>query len=106
MDMELTVVDDAAQHRFEIQADGALAAFAQYRLDEPGVYSFSHTHTMPEFAGHGIATTLIHDALAQLRASGDSVLPFCPFVNAYLRKHPEDVDLVPAADRRRFGLAS
>ena len=28
------------------------------------------------------------------------MLPYCPFVNAYLRKHPEDVDLVPAADRQ------
>jgi uncharacterized protein len=105
MDMELNVVDNAAQHRFEIHADGKLAAFAQYRLDEPGVYSFSHTHTMPEFAGHGIATTLIQGVLEQVRAAGDSVLPFCPFVNAYLRKHPEDVDLVPAAERRRFGLS-
>jgi hypothetical protein len=102
--MELTVVDNAALHRFEIQSDGKVAAFVQYRLEEPGIYAFSHTRTLPEFAGHGVATTLVEKVLEQLSADGHQLLPYCPFVNAYLRKHPEDVRLVPAGDRRRFGL--
>jgi hypothetical protein len=32
------------------------------------------------------------------------VLPYCPFVQSYLRRHPELRDLVPAAERARFDL--
>jgi predicted GNAT family acetyltransferase len=32
------------------------------------------------------------------------VLPFCPFVNAYLKRHPEYLDLVPEERRAAFGL--
>lgn len=32
------------------------------------------------------------------------MLPFCPFVNAWIGKHPDYLDLVPADQRERFGL--
>ena len=32
------------------------------------------------------------------------VLPFCPFVNSYIQKHPEYLDLVPESRREAFGL--
>jgi predicted GNAT family acetyltransferase len=102
--MELTVIDNAAKRRFEMHADGQLAAFSQYRLDEPGVYAFTHTQTQPAFAGHGLATALIHEALGRIRAAGNTALPYCPFVNSYIRKHPEDADLVPLSERHRFGI--
>lgn len=103
---QVTVVDNAGKHRFEIHIDGELAAFSRYREEEPGIFAFSHTETLPQFAGRGLATTLIADTLRQLDAAGHQLLPYCPFVNSYLRKHPDEVRLVPAGDRRRFGLAS
>ncbi len=38
------------------------------------------------------------------RAAGRRVLPHCPFVKAYIEKHDEYVDLVPAEQRASFGL--
>jgi uncharacterized protein len=32
------------------------------------------------------------------------VLPFCPFVNGYIKRHPEYRDLVPEDYRDKFGL--
>ena len=32
------------------------------------------------------------------------MLPFCPFVNEWLKRHPEYMDLVPEDERERFGL--
>jgi predicted GNAT family acetyltransferase len=103
---ERTVVEDVNLGRFEILVDGRLAAFTQYRIEEPGRYAFIHTRTLPEFAGHGIATALVHEVLERMRAGGFSVLPYCPFVNDYLRRHPQDADLVPASEQRRFGVAA
>ncbi len=102
--MELSVVDNTAAHRFELYADDQLAASIHYREDEPNVFAFLHTETLPQFAGQGMATALVYQMLERLQRAGAQILPYCPFVNAYLREHPERVALVPPAERRRFGL--
>jgi predicted GNAT family acetyltransferase len=105
-DLQLTVVDNAAAHRFEIYSAGQLAAFTRYRREEPATFAFTHTETIPAYAGHGVGSALLAEVMIRMRAGGYSVLPYCPFVNAYLRKHPEDADLVPAEQRQRFGVGS
>jgi hypothetical protein len=32
------------------------------------------------------------------------VMPYCPFVKTFIRKHPEYLDLVPQTERNAFGL--
>lgn len=97
------VADDPANDRFTVTVDGDLAGFAQYRR-RPGALAFVHTEIDPAFGGRGLGTELIAGALAGARAQGADVLPFCPFVKAYLERHPEDLDLVPAGRRGEFGL--
>jgi predicted GNAT family acetyltransferase len=41
-----------------------------------------------------VGSQLVRGALDDLRARGLRVVPLCPFVAAYLRRHPEDADLV------------
>jgi len=40
------------------------------------------------FRGRGLATALAKAALEAARAEGLRVIAQCPFVRAYLRKHP------------------
>jgi predicted GNAT family acetyltransferase len=49
---------------------------------------------------------LISGALDDTRRKRQQVLPYCPFVKAFIGKHPEYVHLVPAGERARFHLAS
>lgn len=57
-----------------------------------------HTEVDPAFEGRGLATKLIAGAIQDIRARGLKLVPVCPFVRAYLRRHPEDRDLgVPFA---------
>ena len=49
--------------------------------------------------GQGLGSRLVREALTGLRDRGVAVLPYCPFVKAYLQRHPELVDLVPEAER-------
>jgi predicted GNAT family acetyltransferase len=51
-----------------------------------------------------MAGRLIAFALDDARERGLDVLPFCPFVNAYVQRHREYVDLVPAAYHASFDL--
>ena len=97
------VTDNAELERFEITADGRVAGFAQYRR-RPGLIAFVHTEIDPAFAGRGLGGRLVGDALDAAREDGLAVLPFCPFVNAYISKHPGYADLVPEAFRRQFDV--
>jgi predicted GNAT family acetyltransferase len=86
------VRNNAAQHRFELEVDGERAV-AYYRL-APGVITFVHTEVPQALSGRGIGTKLIRDALEMVRAQGLKVVPQCPFVSAFMGKHPEYNDLL------------
>lgn len=101
--MPVTVTNVPAEHRYEARLDGELAGFAQYR-ERPGLIAFVHTEVDPGFEGKGVGGALVKAALEDARTRELAVLPFCPFVNGYIEKHPEFVDLVPAEHRERFGL--
>jgi uncharacterized protein len=94
---------DAARLRYEIWVDGARAGMASYQVQGDSI-AFMHTLIGDEFGGRGLASILISAALDDVRAAGHSVLPFCPFVRAYIHKHREYTDLVPLDRRGEFGL--
>ena len=89
--------------RYEALVDGELAGFTQYR-ERPGLIAFIHTEVDSKREGAGVASTLIGEALDDARQRGLAVLPFCPFVNAYIKKHREYAELVPEAQREAFDL--
>ena len=94
----MTVHNNQRAHRFELEIDGHLAK-AWYRLS-PGLITFTHTDVPDELAGRGIGSRLAKGALDIVRAEGLKVVPLCPFIAAYIGKHPEYADLLhdPAAD--------
>lgn len=100
MEAEQIVVADAhEQHRFEAHHEGALAGFAAYQK-AGALIVFTHTEVKPEFEGQGVGSVLIRRALDAVREDGRySVLPLCPFVRAFISRHPEYADLVFAPPR-------
>jgi predicted GNAT family acetyltransferase len=87
-----TVRNNPAQSRFELDVEGH-TAIALYRL-EGGVITFVHTEVPPELSGRGVASKLVRGALELVRAQGLKVVAKCPFVSAYMGKHPEFNDLL------------
>jgi predicted GNAT family acetyltransferase len=53
-----------------------------------------HTEVPQALSGQGVATKLIRGALDMVRAQGLEVVPQCPFVSAFMGKHPEYNDLL------------
>jgi predicted GNAT family acetyltransferase len=84
--------DNPAQHRFELEVEGHLAK-TYYRIED-GVITFIHTEVPPELGGKGVGSRLIKGALDLVRARGLKVIAECPFVKAYIEKHPEYADLL------------
>lgn len=87
------VRDNPSEHRFEIHDDGKLAGFAQY-VRRPGRIFFVHTEIDAAFEGRGLGSQLAKAALDATRATGERIVPFCPFIASYVERHPQYADLV------------
>lgn len=86
--------------RFEGRLDGHPEVAFIDVIRATTVWTFSHTEVPSSLEGRGVGSRLVKAALDHVRAAGAGVIPSCPFVAAYLRRHPEEADLVP--ERFRF----
>lgn len=98
---ETTLADNPAAHRFELRSGGMVAAYAEYNLLK-GALMFTHTEVQPAFEGRGFGSKLAAFALDEVRKRGLHAIPMCPFIAAYIRRHPEYLDLVTEESRRAF----
>jgi predicted GNAT family acetyltransferase len=78
--------------RFELEGDGHIA-YLEYALAEP-VLELIHTEVPEAMRGTGIGSTLVQSALDWARKHKLKVDVICPYVAAYLKKHPEYSDLI------------
>ena len=101
--MTEAITDNSDEARFELHSGGELAALLAYKRED-GLLALTHAETRDGFTGQGLAGQVTAYALARAREEGLGVLPFCPYVKAYLVKHPDQIDVVPAEHRARFGL--
>jgi predicted GNAT family acetyltransferase len=101
--MRITVVDVPDRARFELWIEDELVGWATYHVSD-GAVTLPLTEVDPTQHGRGLGTILVRGVLAALRQRRLRVLPYCPFVRHYLLTHPDELHLVSAADRPRFGL--
>ncbi|WP_299182398.1 GNAT family N-acetyltransferase [uncultured Chryseobacterium sp.] len=73
--------------RFEIEINGHYA-FIDYK-EMSSKIALIHTEAEPELAGTGAAAAVVEKTLHYIEDQGKKLLPFCPFVFAYIKKHPE-----------------
>jgi predicted GNAT family acetyltransferase len=92
----LRVSDNPAELRYELRDDDELVGEIRYRK-VPGGLALVHTEVDPK--RQGLGSILVGGALDDLRARRLGVVPVCPFVRVYLRRHPEYADLVIADDQ-------
>ena len=95
---------DPTEQRFEVQHQPERSRYAlvdrrsadrvvgeeDYVDVEPGAQRvFFHTVVSPEHSGQGLAGVLVRAAVEDAIARGYSIVPVCPYVAAWLPKHPE-----------------
>ncbi len=78
---------------------GDQTAFLSYR-HVGGSLTLDHTEVPPELEGRGIASKLTRTALDYAREQGLQVVPICPYVSTYLKKHSEYLDLLSDENRK------
>jgi uncharacterized protein len=90
---QVVVRDNPDALRYELVLDGEVVGEIRYRL-RPGRISLVHTEVLPAYEGRGLAGQLAAGALDNIRARGLRVVAICPYVQAYIRRHPEYEDIL------------
>lgn len=80
------------QHRFEWTEDGHLCVL-DYVLADGEVF-FNYTGVPVPVEGRKIAADLVQVGLDTARARNWRVHPVCSYVDAYIRRHPAEQDLL------------
>jgi uncharacterized protein len=95
------LVHNPELNRYEAWVDGGLVGFAEYRL-EGSRLTLTHTEVDPEHQGRGIGSRIAEFALTDVGARGLELIPRCPFIAAYVRRHPDlYLDMVPESLRAK-----
>jgi uncharacterized protein len=89
----MTVHDNPTELRYELVDGDQMIGEIRYRR-EPGVVVLVHTEVDPAYEGRGLAAELVEGAFRDLRERGLRVVPLCPYIRTWLRRHPEEADLV------------
>ena len=97
---QFSVIDNAAENEYEVHAEGEVAILTYQRQGKR--ITFYHTEVPPALEGRGIAGALARTALEAARADGLEVVPLCPYVAAYIRRHQEYLPLVSALYRKKL----
>jgi uncharacterized protein len=84
---DVIITQNERTSRFEVPVDGGIA-FLKYRIEDDAVLLL-YVEVPPESRGGGVAGELSRAALQFAHELGLKVIPVCPYIAAYVRRHPE-----------------
>ena len=85
--LDIPLIKNEAKHQFEISIDEHKALIV-YR-EKDNIITLIHTEVEPELEGKGVATAVIEKTLDYIEKDNYKLVPLCPLVFAYIKRHPE-----------------
>ncbi len=89
---DLQIRKNEEKSRFELSVGGEIAFVNYVEMGKKIIYT--HTEVPEAFKGQGMGARLARGVLDYARAQGLQVMPLCPFIAAWIRRHTEYADLV------------
>ncbi|MEO0564853.1 MAG: GNAT family N-acetyltransferase [Chloroflexota bacterium] len=86
--INVNVVNNPEEKRFEAELPDGSLALAEYNIAGKNII-FTHTEVPVAYEGEGIGAQLAYTALEYAKSEGFKVQPLCPFIKAYILRHPE-----------------
>ena len=97
---QLALYKNEDSTRFELTVDG-YTAFIDYK-ERNSIITLIHTESPEELAGRGVATALIEKTLIYLEQNNYELIPLCPLVFAYIKRHADWVKIVREDYKAKF----
>lgn len=86
----LKTKNNTDQNRFELILDDSITAFIEYKIGKSGAVYMVHTEVPDKMEGLGVGHKLVREALAIIENEDLKIIPLCPFVKSFIKKHQED----------------
>lgn len=90
--MSYTLVDNKAKKQYEFHFEDEIARI-EYIIAQGKIF-LTHTEVPRKLEGKGIGSALIKQSLEDIQQKGLKLVPLCPFVSAYINRHPEYNSLI------------
>lgn len=88
---ELEVIHNPAANRFEMWIEGQLSKLDY--TENGNTIVMMHVGVPVEYRGYGAAGKITQAGLEYAKAKSLRVIPMCSYVAAYIRSHPEYIEL-------------
>jgi uncharacterized protein len=85
---ELEIIRNEDKGRFELEVEGHVA-FIEYMITIQGIIFLTHTEVPKALNGKGVGSAIVTKTLNWIKEKGYPLAPLCPFVAAYVKRHPE-----------------
>lgn len=90
--MEYELIDNKEAKQYELSVEGPKPRI-EYILARDNIY-LTHTEVPKALEGQGIASKMVLMALEDIKSRNLTLIPMCPFVAMYIKRHPEWRELV------------
>jgi predicted GNAT family acetyltransferase len=84
-DSNFTFNEEASQFQLVVEGHTAFIEFSR----TGDIIILPHTEVPAALEGRGIGKQLVEQTLTYIENHGWKVVPLCPFVSAYIKRHPE-----------------
>ena len=95
---KLKTVNKELENQFVLQVE-EFTAFIDYKVGKKDDIYIIHTKVPTELEGRGVGHKLVRESLAIIESANQKVVPLCPFVRAYMKKHQADYEHLLAEGR-------
>ena len=92
--MDAEIVENSKLHRFELPLGGDDMALAYYKIDDGNRVVLTHTEVPYQYSGRGIGSRLAKGVFDILRKTGRKAVVKCPFMGAWISRHPDYNDVI------------
>lgn len=90
--MEYDLIDNTAAKQYELVVEGKKPRI-KYIAVKDKIY-LTHTEVPKELEGKGLASKMVLMVLEDIKSRNLTLIPMCPFVAMYIKRHPEWRELV------------
>lgn len=82
------LINNTEEGRYEFHIHKYTPMIEYFKEGNDKIY-LTHTEVPVELEGKGIAGKLVEAVLTDIEKNGMKLIPLCPFVVSYIKKHPE-----------------